>query len=306
MMPGQDADYNCRICGQSNYTTLLSEYKTDSSGIYSLRRCNSCFFVSTFPFPNQDALSHQYDAAYWQEGSSSSRLLDLFYALRSKGIINELKGLVSNQGKILDWGSGDCRWLKVIRDAGFKAWGIDLYSTMPHDQSVKNATIETAGFSEASFDAITAFHLLEHLPDPVGSIREALKILKPGGVMIVETPNIDSWGFRIFKKRWQPLQLPAHLNHFSPKTLRKIFENNGGVEIIKISHFSHRASPAALVVSIFPGLEPRRVRGRRGGKYPDLYKIVYLFLQVLAYVFSGLEAAFGRGDIIRLYARKAQ
>jgi len=66
------------------------------------------------------------------------------------------------------------------------------------------------------------YHTLEHVYSPKKLLREAHRILKPDGILIVEVPNIDSFSARFFGKRWMPLALPLHVNHFSPATLSGI------------------------------------------------------------------------------------
>src|SRR4030095_16346994 len=67
-----------------------------------------------------------------------------------------------------------------------------------------------APFAPGSFDLVTAFHVLEHLPDPVGVLRRMLGWLAPGGVAVVEVPNVSGVGGRVFGRYWSGLELPRH------------------------------------------------------------------------------------------------
>ena len=98
--------------------------------------------------------------------------------------------------------------------------------------------------------------------------------------MVIEVPNIDSLGFRFFRNKWQPLEIPTHLNHFGPKTLSKVILSDEKSQIIRKRYFSLRASPAALVLSIFPRLNPRRVREAKDGQRSFFKLPIYLFFQM--------------------------
>jgi hypothetical protein len=126
-------------------------------------------------------------------------------------------------------------------------------------------------------------------------------LLKTGGVIIVEVPNLDSVGFQIFKHRWQPLEIPTHLNHFTPATLQRVFETAGNVKILKTEFFSHRISPAALVLSLFPALSPRNTRKKYKGRYPLPRLGVYFLMQLLSYPLAAAGSLLGRGEIVRMF-----
>jgi SAM-dependent methyltransferase len=81
-----------------------------------------------------------------------------------------------------------------------------------------------------SMDLVTMFHVLEHLDDPGSVIRRIGDWLSPGGIVAVETPNVDSWDARVFRRsHWGGYHFPRHWNLFSPSTLRRLF-NQGGLE----------------------------------------------------------------------------
>jgi predicted SAM-dependent methyltransferase len=79
--------------------------------------------------------------------------------------------------------------------------------------------IHDMAYPTESFDAISMFHVLEHTPNPVAVLRECHRILKPNGEIVVGVPNFDSLVFSLVGKTWVGLQLPSHVQHFSPKSL---------------------------------------------------------------------------------------
>jgi len=297
----------CRICNNEQFTVLLAGFKTDSGDVYSLKECMSCSFVTIEPLPSSDKLKACYDKDYWQEDLSKPKsATNLFYRFRMRSVVQKIKGHVPSGGKILDWGAGDGKLMTLLGEAGYDCRGIDVYKEESDDKRLANATIESTDFDNESFDAITCFHVLEHLRDPVNSVKRAFELLRKGGVLIIEVPNIDSLGFQIFKKRWQPLEIPTHLNHFSLKSLRMMFSSLEGVRIIDESFFSHRVSPSSIVLSLFPGLTPKKIRRHHGGKCPIHLLGLYLMLQLITYPLAIIESAIKKGAVVRIFAKKTK
>jgi SAM-dependent methyltransferase len=82
-------------------------------------------------------------------------------------------------------------------------------------------------FAAGSFDAVTMWNSLEHMYDPLGVLESAAAVLAPGGSVTVSLPNFASYGARHFRENWFPLDLPRHLNHFTPESLKRAFERAG-------------------------------------------------------------------------------
>lgn len=295
----------CRLCSHSEMTTILSGLGKGRGNEYSLCKCNKCSFVSLKPLPDANTLKALYAGEYWQGDSESDhKLMDLLFFLRMRGILSELRGLLPPKGRILDWGCGDGALVRLLAREGFAAYGIDLYSTRVDGKTTLTASIKTAPFEKESFDCITSFHVIEHLEDPVGSVNAAFNLLKPGGIMVAEVPNLASFHYELFLKRWNSLDIPAHINHFTPTTFSMLFTKIGKFEIIRTAFFSQRFSAAGFLNSLFPFLSPREVRQRNESRYPTPLKVLYLLFQVALYPVVLIEAWCKRGGIIRVYGRK--
>jgi 2-polyprenyl-3-methyl-5-hydroxy-6-metoxy-1,4-benzoquinol methylase len=85
--------------------------------------------------------------------------------------------------------------------------------------NLRHGDLASAHFPDGTFDAVTLSHVIEHVPDPVALLGEVRRVLKPGGRMVVTTPNCESYGHREFKEHWFGLDAPRHLHIFSPQTL---------------------------------------------------------------------------------------
>ena len=95
--------------------------------------------------------------------------------------------------------------------------------------NVKCALLEEAGYPAESFDAISMFHVLEHTDQPRDVLRECRRILKPRAELVIGVPNFDSLVFSLVRSTWSGLQLPTHLQHFTPASIRFLAESAGFV-----------------------------------------------------------------------------
>ena len=136
-------------------------------------------------------------------------------------------------GRLLDVGCGNGWFLANMRKLGWEVVGIEPDKTAAHiareyfNLNVFECTFEEAEITKESFDAITANHVIEHLLDPIGFFSKCYYLLKPGGNLIVVTPNIQSLGSRLFGKTWLYWDPPRHLFLFSIKSLRLCAELAG-------------------------------------------------------------------------------
>lgn len=127
---------------------------------------------------------------------------------------------------VLDIGCGTGRFLRNMATQGWRVFGVepDPAAAARAQETLGSGritgTLEQSSLAPASCDLVTMWHVIEHLSDPVQTMREVHRLLKPGGWLVIMTPNIASLEFRLFRDNWQPLELPRHFYHFSPHTLR--------------------------------------------------------------------------------------
>lgn len=130
-----------------------------------------------------------------------------------------------NSGRALDIGCGNGRFLDRLRYHGWDVVGVDTSPAAAAAAKevfgiqVHIGTLEEAGLPGRSFDFIRMSHLVEHLDRPVTTLRHVARLLRPGGQIYIETPNIESLGFWWTKENWFPLEVPRHLWLFSVQTL---------------------------------------------------------------------------------------
>jgi 2-polyprenyl-3-methyl-5-hydroxy-6-metoxy-1,4-benzoquinol methylase len=134
--------------------------------------------------------------------------------------------------KVLDLGCGDGRTLWSLRQFGCDAIGVDfdgeaVATARARGLDVRTGSLEDQDFADATFDAVVLSHVIEHVPDPEGVLREIHRILKPGGQIRMLTPNAAAWGHGHFGRDWMALDPPRHLNIFTPRGLARLMEKAG-------------------------------------------------------------------------------
>jgi 2-polyprenyl-3-methyl-5-hydroxy-6-metoxy-1,4-benzoquinol methylase len=138
----------------------------------------------------------------------------------------------SHKGTLLDIGSGSGWLVEHMVSLGWNAQGLDFDSVAVRNARARGlnfhqGSIFDQGFPEATYDAVTLCHSIEHVPDPVAMVRECLRIVRPGGRLVMVTPNSDSLGHRVFGRSWFPLDSPRHLYLFNRQSLTSTIARAG-------------------------------------------------------------------------------
>ena len=242
-MAAATAPVACPVCEGMNTQLYLDggEQELDPSAIGSSRRhifpgrilrCRSCAF------------------GFRQTRSSPEELRDLYRQMDPKVYESELQGrdrtarkhleIVERHvrdGRILDVGCASGLFLRHAQKAGWKVAGIEPSEALCAEArrklgdngQIQCATLEDSDL-EAGFDAITLWDVLEHVPDPGDFVRRCRRLLKQGGYLFLNVPDLDSLEARFLGRRW-PLLLPEHLNYFNEGSLRVCGERAGSVPV---------------------------------------------------------------------------
>jgi SAM-dependent methyltransferase len=134
--------------------------------------------------------------------------------------------------KLLDVGCGSGVALVRMQTLGWEAEGVEpdpggVAAARARGVRVHEGQLADQKFPENHFDAVHSAHVLEHVHDPAGLLRECCRILKPGGTLVILTPNAASWGHKKFGSAWLNLDPPRHLHLFNSTTLRRLAESAG-------------------------------------------------------------------------------
>lgn len=143
-----------------------------------------------------------------------------------------------------------------MQDAGWLATGIELGerpATIAKESglNVHRGTLETTDLQAEQFELVAAWKVIEHVPDAKATLRRLNTLLIPGGTLLLSIPNAGSWESRFFGKSWYVWELPRHLHHFTPASIRKLLEECGftNITIIHQRNLSNVVGSLALVDS---------------------------------------------------------
>jgi 2-polyprenyl-3-methyl-5-hydroxy-6-metoxy-1,4-benzoquinol methylase len=240
-----DTNYmRCDLCGAENPRWLLNSRGLDGP----LVECVKCGF--RYVGSRRSALVFGKETA--QETTARIRSANLsFRSLRLEeehrlALLNakwrlEIIRRLKPSGKLLEIGCARGDFLSVAREA-FDVFGVEPNPELAESSSrmapVYQDIIERTPWS--GFDVVASFHVIEHVDSPRSFIAAAVERLRPGGLLVIETPNIDSIPFRILKSRWRQF-IPEHYFFFDPKSIARLFRDHG-LEIQSVCSFGKLAS----------------------------------------------------------------
>ena len=258
----------CGVCASQSGEPFAHgkdfEYRT-SDDTFQMVRCTECSNVYLNPRPAVEELSVIYPANYYSYNYDTAINP---IALKAKDILDArkvkawLKHVPTKQPQFLDIGCGNGRYLEMLHKLGVdksKLYGVEL--SEPGIEALKcqgyqafYGRIEDVyeQLPENSFDLIVMLQVLEHVDNPAEVVRCLSKLLKPGGALIIETPNTESIDVMLFKSSyWGGYHFPRHWNLLNQATLTRVAESNG----LKIKTFNFLPAHSFWIFSLHHMIE---------------------------------------------------
>ncbi|MBW2144063.1 MAG: class I SAM-dependent methyltransferase [Deltaproteobacteria bacterium] len=214
----------CLLCKSSRFRLIHQRDK------WMYVMCRDCGLVSLDPHPSEAELINSYDS-YLPEDPVEIRK----WACMMRPIVVKSAGLIESEssegpGRLLDIGSGYGFFLEEMKSRGWEVEGVELsdagrkYTQGRINVPVHLQPLESLSLPQGRFDVVTLFYVIEHLPDPLSTIREVYRILRPGGIVLVRwphsTPIVRLLG--PLSKKLDLYHTPYHLYDFSPRTIRTL------------------------------------------------------------------------------------
>jgi SAM-dependent methyltransferase len=310
----------CVLCPQGTGSRLFTP--ADSGGLsFFYRKCRRCGLVFLDPRPDEKEMLAFYPRDYYGEGPRKFRSwLEPPRAFFAWNRVRRVREFLPHMGKALDVGCGQGTFLQFLKREGWECHGTELTPESAVRASrwgipVSIGEIKKDQFPPRSFDLITFWHVLEHLADPVKTLRGLRGLLKKGGILALSTPNIDSLQAEIGKGRWFHLDPPRHLYLYSPPTLGEMMESLG-FRLLRIRHFSMEQNPYGWLQtllnlsglpadSLYRLLKNTRDLGQQRLTFSQKAKTLLLAGGLLPHclLLSAIMAWFHRGGTIEAYFR---
>jgi SAM-dependent methyltransferase len=256
----------CPVCGSSSGRSYLAGCRDLLCGVdgeWSIQECISCGLLFTIPRSDEEQIAAFYPKHYPgyhpAEGVKPHSFLSIFkwvatlpYRIRFGS--PELRPAPFGQKRFLDVGCGGGALLSAMQALGWSCFGIDLSeeSIQSSRQRAPQASVKKAVLQdlreESFYDLIVLSHVLEHLPNPISSLQHCLRLLRPGGKLVIVVPNIASAEAKLFSRSWLGLEIPRHLIHFTERTAKNVIERAGfQIENVRPSYMASSISQSILL-----------------------------------------------------------
>jgi len=251
-------------------------------------------YLETTPQPLLENLSSYYESEDYISHTNAKRNLfeKAYHFIRSVSLKRKLKlinSFNSEEKKLLDIGCGTGSFLKVAEDNGWIIYGIEPNEKARAiaNQNCNNNVFNTEKLNtleKHSFDVITLWHVLEHLPNLENQVSKFKKLLKPNGTLIIAVPNYNSYDAKHYKSFWAAFDVPRHLWHFNKNAMSNLFKVEN-MKVIKtlplvfdayyVSLLSekYKRSFIKLIPAFFIGLFSN-IKARSSGEYSSLIYVI--------------------------------
>ncbi|MER3463614.1 MAG: class I SAM-dependent methyltransferase [Chitinophagaceae bacterium] len=229
----------CPVCASKQINPLFAvkDYSVSKED-FVIWQCGTCTLRFTQDAPTEDSIAPYYKSPdYISHTNAKKGLLNNLYQRVRKYTLEQKAKLLIEQtkaanGNLLDVGAGVGAFINVMQQKGWTAQGIepDLDARLIAQQEFGTELSDTAVFYNLpaqNFDAITLWHVLEHVHDLHRYVEQLKNLLVPNGKIFIAVPNYQSADAAIYRLKWAAYDVPRHLYHFSPTSMQALMERHG-------------------------------------------------------------------------------
>ncbi|HVZ96089.1 MAG TPA: class I SAM-dependent methyltransferase [Chitinophagaceae bacterium] len=230
---------DCPCCAQNNIVPVFSaaDY-TVSQKLFEIWECKDCSLRFTQHVPGEEEIGAYYRSENYISHSDTSQGLvnKLYHRVRKRTLLQKKKLIISATGRqtgsLLDMGAGTGAFLHTMQRAGWQITGLEpdaAARSKAGELYQLHLDIPEKLFSlpEQSFDAITMWHVLEHIHQLHDYLDRLKKLLKPEGRLIIAVPNYMCYDEKVYREYWAAYDVPRHLYHFSPDSMSRLLSLHG-------------------------------------------------------------------------------
>lgn len=293
-----DAPVACYLCGGKTFALWAQ------CGRYSVHSCTVCGLGVTHPFPSpEDFSGYEVDdtTIAWRINACLSRKEELLAIHREQ--VHRIQAK-KRSGSVLDVGCNVGLFLVEAEKAGYQCLGVEPireYAEVGIQQfglDVRIAYLEALQLPSASFDVVTLYDVVEHVPDPCALLREVRRILKPDGLLVLQSPNLGSVMADFCRAKWPWLLPPDHLFHFTATTFAALAEKAGFV----VSELRTWEPTEDFTNALIAAIVPDRFPGNAIRKILRLSRVIYFPVRFMQRFWWKKQ----RGALLELYASPVQ
>jgi 2-polyprenyl-3-methyl-5-hydroxy-6-metoxy-1,4-benzoquinol methylase len=246
----------CALCGRDRTRPIIREEH------WQYFQCVECGFVFLHPQPSLDYLN-----AHYQDYLPSAPEAIAAWRRLMAGVHRRTESLMAARvpipGRLLDVGCGYGFFLDHMARRGWHVEGIEISATARRHActhlrlDVSSRPLPRPDWPDGTFDAVSLLYVIEHLPDPAAILREAHRLLRPGGLLVLRWPNTTpiARALKPWAARLRLYQAPSHLFDFSPATITRLLEQVGFQDIRStIGGWTLPQNPWACLASVITGV----------------------------------------------------
>lgn len=222
---------HCPVCnGQSFQEFLSAKDHTLTKESFHLEQCEGCGFVLTNPRPDNNSIGKYYESPdYISHSGGGTSLFDSAYRLARKWTTTRKRKTIErfqSSGQLLDIGCGTGDFLGSFDSTKWKLAGVEPSPTARKKIPEKAEKYTQLSDYQIQTDAVTMWHVIEHVHNPNETLQQIRKLIKETGTLFIAVPNRESFDAKHYGAHWAAYDVPRHLSHFSKKDMKALLEKN--------------------------------------------------------------------------------